>query len=374
MGASINRYNPDYAVPPGWVLQEHIEALGLSQAEFAGLCGFSPEIVSEIISGKGRIEPGTASVLGRETGLDETLWLNMEAAYRYMLSEMGKNEELAEWAQKFPVKELVKRGDISQLSLQADGVARMLSFFDVWSVGAFGEKYGRASVAYRHSPSFKSSRPALAAWLRLGEIEAEQTECPEYDQEAFLVSLQDIRNLTGKAGDEIFEQAKKLCLQSGVVLLFVKPLDKVRLSGAAWWVSSRKPIIQLSARHKTDDHVWYSLFHEAAHILLHSKRQVFIDAIRGKTDCNGEEESEAESEADAWARNFLVPLSDWNKFSATFLGSEGEVRYFAEQQGIATGIVVGRLQREGRLPWNRLNGLKRKLEWADPPAQPAGGG
>ena len=91
MTTSTNQYNPDYAVPPGWVLEEHIEVLGLSQEEFARHCGFSPEIVSEIVAGKGVIDPETASVLGRETGLDEIVWLNMEATYRDKLSELGEN-------------------------------------------------------------------------------------------------------------------------------------------------------------------------------------------------------------------------------------------------------------------------------------------
>ena len=365
MTASINKYNPDYAVPPGWVLEEHIEALGLSHEQFAVNCGLPAEIITEIVAGKSLIDPKTAKVIGRETRLDESVWLNMEAAYRDKLSELGKNDEIAEWAKTFPVKELVKRGDISELSLQADRVARMLSFFDVWSVDAFDEKYGSASVAYRHSPSFKSTRPTLATWLRLGEVEAERTECPEYDREAFLGSLQDIRTLTASPEHGALEQARYLCLQAGVILLFIKPFPKMALSGASRWLPPHTPVIQLSGRHMTDDHLWFSLFHEAAHILLHSKKQVFIDAIRGNPDSSGTEESQAESEADAWAQNFLIPRSDWTKFTDTFLGSAGEVRLFSEEQGIAPGIVVGRLQQEGRLPWNRLNGLKRKPEWAE---------
>ena len=363
MATSTNQYNPDYAVPPGWVLEEHIQALGLSQAEFAGLCGFSPDRVSEIIAGKSLIEPDTANVLGRETGLDEIVWLNMEAAYREKLSVLGENSEIAEWAKRFPAKELVKRGDVSELSLQSDSVARMLSFFDVWSVGAFEDKYGEASVAYRHSPSFKSSRPALATWLRLGEIEAEHTECPEYDRESFLGSLQDIRTLSASAESGEFGRAKELCLQAGVVLLFVKPFPKMALSGASRWLPPHKPVIQLSARHKTDDHLWYSLFHEAAHILLHDNELIFIDGIRGTSANDETGEGVAESEADEWAQDFLVPRSDWNTFAGTFLGGAGAVRLFAAEQGIAPGIVVGRLQRERLLRWNQLNTLKRKLVW-----------
>ena len=347
-------------------MEEHIEALRLSQGEFAEHCGFSPESVTEIVAGKGPIDPETARVLGRVTGLDATVWLKLESTYRDKLSELGENEELWEWARRFPVKELVQRGDVSEFSLKADSMARMFSFFDVWSVDALRDKYGEASVAYRHSPSFKSSRPELATWLRLGEIEAEQTDCPEYDMEAFLGSLQDIRSLTASDEQGLYEKTRHICLQAGVVLLFIKPVQRAALSGASWWLSPEKPVIQLSARHRTDDHLWYSLFHEAAHILLHDSESIFIDGIIGKPADEATEESEAESQADDWAQDFLVPQSDWDSFFGTFSGSAREVRNFASEQGISPGIVVGRLQHEGTLRWSSLNSLKRKLVWTGP--------
>jgi len=366
----MNQFSPDYAVSPGEILQERLEAAGMSQAEFARRCGRTPKLISEIIAGKAPVETETAIQFERVTGLHASIWLGIESDYRLLLarqSEAERSKKAAEWAREFPVGELVKRGTFAKPPSPSETVSALLGFFGVGSIEAWQSKYNATAVAYRHSPSFQSNPKSLATWLRLGEIKAEQAEIPDYNESAFRRALKSIRAITRKGSGPIFSKAQELCGQAGVVLSFVKPLDKVRLSGAAWWVSSRRPIIQLSARYMSDDHVWFSLFHEAAHILLHSKRQVFIDAIRGKTDCNGVGESEAEYEADAWARNFLVPLSDWNKFAATFLGGEGAVKLFAEEQGIAPGVIVGRLQREGLVPWgSRLNSLKRKLQWVDP--------
>ena len=365
MAKTTNQFNPDYAVPPGWILEEHIATRGMRLDEFAGLCDLPVDALSEIIAGKAPIGPSTAYLLGRETGLDETVWLNIESAYRDKLKEFSQDRLLAEWATQFPAKELVRRGHVSESSLQADRMAAMLSFFDVWSADTLADKYGEASVAYRHSPSFQNNPQVLATWLRLGEIEAQGAECAAYDREAFLGSLAGVRALTGSTEGQIFERSQELCRQSGVALCFIKPFKGAAVSGASYWLPSGRPVIQLSSGHKTDDHLWFSLFHEAAHILLHSKKRVFIDAIRGEAGSDGEGASETESQADKWAQNFLVPRSDWQEFAGEFLGSADDVRRFASEQGIAPGIVVGRLQREGRLPWNRLNGLKRKLEWAE---------
>ncbi len=374
MATATNQYNPDYAVPPGWILEEELDNLGLSQAEFARQCGFSLKLISEIVSGEAPIEPQTATQFDRVLGGGADIWVRLESTYRQRLAQQAEAQaasDSAKWAKKFPVNELVKRGKIAKPSSAADTVAAVLSFFGVGSVDAWQYKYNTASVAFRHSPSFKSDPQALATWLRLGEIEAEQTECPDYDKETFTQSLMQLRALTATNTNQVFAEAKNLCRQSGVALCFTKPLPGIALSGAAWWTTSQKPIIQLSARHMTNDHLWFSLFHEAAHILLHSNKQVFIDPIRSQAPDTECKESEAESEADKWAQDFLIPRAQWDEFANSFQGNPLQVRLFAEQQGIAPGIIVGRLQHQRLLPWNRLNDLKVNLEWSDAPPQSA---
>ena len=119
-------------------------------------------------------------------------------------------------------------------------------------------------------------------------------------------------------------------------------------------------MIQLSARHKSDDHLWFSFFHEAAHILLHSKKNIFVDEANGS-------DAELEAEANNWAADALVPRAAWRRFVQSSPRSEFAVRTFAVEQGISPGIVVGMLQHQGILPWTHLNGLKVRLDWKDKP-------
>ena len=242
-----------------------------------------------------------------------------------------------------------------------DVVWALLAFFGVASVETWDIKYGAANVAYRHSPRFESDKFALAAWLRLAEIDATGQPCADYRESAFKNALKQVRELTRAPAPESLREARALCNAAGVALSLVEPLRKTRLSGAAWWLSSRRPVIALSARHKTDDHVWFSLFHEAAHIVLHGKKgkkNVFVDGtIDGGNDI--------ETEANAWAANFLMPRADWRRFVDAGVYRRAAVRQFAAEQGIAPGIVVGSLQHTGHLPWNRLNNLKVRLRWTD---------
>ncbi len=353
------RYEPDYAVPPGSVLEERLEVHNISHAEFARRCGRSPKLISEIISGKAPIEPKTAVQFERVLGVDAGIWLGIESDYRLHQqreAEVRKAEESVEWAKGFPVAELVKRGVLAKPSSNADRVEKLLSFFGVASIEAWRDKYTRAQVVYRHSPSFSSEEPALTTWLRLGEIEADKADAADYSAANFKRALAQIRESTASGSPAAVTDAFKRCLDSGVVLTIVKPLPKTSLSGAARWLTPRKALIQLSLRGMRDDHLWFSFFHEAAHLLLHSKKVVYVHEAKRKI-------TDEDEQADTWASNFLVSPKAWKDFTSTTRLTERSVVRFAEDQGIAPGIVVGRLQHEGKLDWNRLNHLKVRIEW-----------
>ena len=359
---ATNQYQPDYAVPPGWLLEERLSEQAISHAEFARRCGRSAKLISEIISGKAPIEPKTALQFEKVLGVDASIWLGIEADYRLRQTreaEIKISRQAAAWSKTFPIAQLVEREVIGQPSSTGEAVTRLLSFFGVASIEAWNRRYGMSHVAYRHSVSFQSNESSLASWRRIAEIYAGMQRCQDYVDSAFRKALAPIRALTRAPVEEALERAEEHCNSAGVALALIKPLPKARLSGAAWWISSRKPVIALSARHKTDDHLWFSFFHEAAHILLHGKRNVFVDDANYEAD-------DLEAEANNWAADFLVAKSDWRHFVATDAYSPMDVRDFADEQEIAPGIVVGRLQFEKRLPWNsRLNKLKKRLKWSD---------
>ncbi len=359
MGTISNQYRPDYTVSPGDILEERIKAQGISQAELARRCGHSAKLISEIIHGKAPLKPGIALQFEKVLAVDASIWLNIETDYRLYKAREAEAREAVEdaaWLKKFPVNELVKREVIRKPVSEVDAMSKLLTFFGIGSVKAWNMKYESANVVYRHSQSFKSDQATLATWLRLGELEAERQECAEFSEARFKHALREIRRLTRAPFEDALTNAQRLCNQSGVALTLVKPLPKTALSGAAWWLSPQKTVVQLSARHKTDDHLWFSLFHEAAHILLHSRKTIFMDAANN-------ENTGIEAEADDCASNMLVPSSSWKRFIATSSFNKASIQSFADEQGIASGIVVGMLQHDGHLPWSHLNGLKVRLEW-----------
>lgn len=359
MVITVNQYQPDYAVPPGWILEERLEVHNMSQAEFARRCGRSAKLISEIIAGKAPLEPETALQFEKVLGVSAGLWLSLESDYQLHRAreiDASRSQAVVNWSRAFPINDLVKRGCFERPRDAADAVSKLLGFFGVGSHEAWIGQYGSARAAYRHSPAFKSDEAALATWLRLGELDAEQQECVDYNETQFKHALKEIRSLTRSPIEYSISRSRELCNEAGVALALTPPFPKTALSGAAWWLNPRKAVIQLSARHKSDDHFWFSFFHEAAHLLLHSKKSVFVDD-------KSRDGTQEEKEADAWASNMLVPAKAWQEFIAGSPRSERAILEFAQTQGIAPGIIVGMLQHSRILPWTHLNKLKTRLAW-----------
>ena len=90
MSTPTNQYEPDYAVPPGWVLRDYLETWGIPQAEFARQCGYSPKFISEIIAGVAPISPETALQFEQVLGLSATILLGIERNFRLQQAQAAE--------------------------------------------------------------------------------------------------------------------------------------------------------------------------------------------------------------------------------------------------------------------------------------------
>lgn len=81
-------FNPDYATPPGWILEEFREKLGMSRGEVAQALGIPPDSVEKLEGGELPITPELAEMLEYVTGMSEVTWLRMEANYHKDLQRL----------------------------------------------------------------------------------------------------------------------------------------------------------------------------------------------------------------------------------------------------------------------------------------------
>ena len=355
-----NTYCPDYAIPPGVTLLETIRDMGITQSELAQRMGRPKKTINEIIKGKAEITPETAIQLEHVINVPANFWLSLEKNYRLDLARIAEAEELAkqkEWLKSFPLNAMRKYKWIENVKDDIYNIAQMLAFFGVATIDAWRQKWGIEipSVMFRKSKTYEVSPPALAAWLRKGEIEASSMTVDKFNKKLFKEKLKEIRELTTLEPDEFIGKMTDICASCGVLLVFVPELPKVPVHGVTRWVSADKVIIQLSLYKKKDDHFWFSFFHEAGHVILHGKR----DFVYDETNLSWDEE------ADKFARDTLISESAYEYFVKhnTRRFTPSLVQEFAASQNIAPGIVVGRLQHDNYINFTRLNNLKRTFVW-----------
>ena len=291
-----------------------------------------------------------------------SFWSNRERLYRDALArhrEAGQLEQQLGWLKTLPVRELIRAGWIGAASDPVGQLRAILGFFGVAGVEEWRALWESPEAAFRRTGAFGANPGATAAWLRKGEIEAQKVDAASFDAGVFVEALRLIRSLTTQEPAEFVPVLRAHCARAGVAVVFVPPLAGVRAYGVSRWLHSSKALIQLSLRGKTDDQLWFTFYHEAGHVAKHGKRAVFVEESGGETGVR----DPREKEADAFAQEFLIPTIEYDRFSASGNFSLAAIRQFANELGIAPGLVVGRLQHEREIPFSRANHLKRRLDF-----------
>lgn len=364
----------DLPIPPGELLQEELDAIGMTQQRLAMLTGRPAQVINEIIRGKKQITHETALELERVLGLPAHIWVNLEADYQLTSARLREQEELRkqeDWLQEFPVRELEKRAWIPKCKEKIDRVRELLKFLGVASFSAWSA-WRETVLQFRITSRANVSAGALAVWLRKGELDGRDAETLPYDEAKFRQALATIRALTTETPDVFEPELKKLCASAGVAVVFTPELPKSGAHGAARWLTDDTALIQLSLRYKTNDHLWFSFFHEACHVLLHLIRDIHIDTMEGDDRIfdiriDGiEGDDSAEAEADRFAEDTLIPPDAWAQFVEAGSWDSATVQRFASEIDVAPGIVVGRLQHDGIVGWSStLNRLKVRFNWIE---------
>jgi len=357
----INEYIPDNVSHPGETLKDVLEEQSMSQAELSERSGRPKKTINEIINGKSSITPETALQFELIFGIPASFWNNRQKQYDEYLAKAVEYERLSKqqsWIQAFPIKEMITKGWLTHTKDPVEQVNLLLKYFGVASSEEWHTIWEKPEVAFRQSPAFNKNPESTSAWLRQGEIKAKQIYCKPFNKVLFSENLKIIRGLTSQNPDIFESKVIDLCAEAGVAVTFIQPLKGVPVFGVTRWLSPNKALIQLSLRGKYEDIFWFSFFHEAAHILLHGKTKIFLEANHAKT--------EDELEADKFARDLLIPSEIWQSFVKPIRQySKKEVKEFAETIGISPAIVVGRMHHEKYMPTSYMNDLRKRFEFVE---------
>jgi len=362
-------YEAPLAIPPGFSIREMLDDLGMSQKDLAVRMGRPPQVINEIIQGKKAITAETAAQLEMVLGMTQKYWLNREASYQAAKERIEREKSLSEDMNRLknvPYLELVERGFIPEASGRSHSgrrqrVVNLRRFLKVASFSALDDYINSFGLAARLARTTSLKNEKLAVWLRLGEKQAEDEQWPitTFKKRVLENSLSEVRKLSRETDyNVIMRKLREIGEASGVVFLFVREFKGFPTKGMTVWMNQR-PYITLTLHGKRWDMLWFTLFHEIGHVLLH-ERTIFIDGNNIETD------GPLENEANEFARDTLIAPREYKRLIAGSI-TPGAVMSFADQIGIDPSIVVGRLMRDGLIRNDsvRFQPLLRRVHWVE---------
>ncbi len=339
------------ATPPGASIREQLKNRGMSQKEFAARMDLSEKHISKLINGEVQLTPEVAVRLETVLGVPAKFWNNLEAIYREKLLKVEAENAMDEdeaIAQQFPYSEMAKYAWVQGTRNSKEKVVYLRQYFGVVRLSLL-ENEQITKIACRRLAITEKSDLALMAWAQEARIQARQILTSPIDIKGLITSIPEIRKMTVMEPDEFCPKVKKTLENCGIALVFLPHLKGSFLQGATF-LDGNKIVVGLTARGKDADKFWFSLFHELAHIVLGH-----IGKTNGTTD-------QDEKDADNWSGDTLINPTEFAAFRNIRDYSERSVLAFAREQGIAPGIVVGRMQREGMIKYSMLNYLKVQYE------------
>ncbi|MBQ7079381.1 MAG: ImmA/IrrE family metallo-endopeptidase [Fibrobacter sp.] len=303
---------------PGMELAEKLEEMGLDANDLAARMGYTPKAVNDILQANCRITPDSAIALEMVTEIPAIYWLRRQMSYDEFISRERIKASLSDqslWKKSFP-SEVVVREWVRYDKGDEKSLIPLLKFFAVASPQAWDRYYkdARLKVAFRISLAEVKDPYAASAWIRRGEILADRDPMEKQEQipvrKCLKAALPEIiafaaankalpkraKNITyttpeADVVDDCMTGLQEICRKIGIRVLFVQNFKSAPIHGMYRWYKD-VPLIQLHDRFEKRATMWFTFFHELAHVLYHGKKGICLQNIE-ITHNHPEKEDEA---------------------------------------------------------------------------------
>ncbi|HAX49310.1 MAG TPA: HigA family addiction module antitoxin [Ignavibacteria bacterium] len=344
----INEYNPQLVLHPSETLKEKLEEIGIGPKEFALRTDKPEKTITAILNGSSSITPDMAVQFENVLGIPAHFWLNKQRSYdEFLAREKRKTvvKQALSWAAKFPVSDMCKKHWIQNVNNNEEKAISLLYFFGFSNHKAWESYYynRELKVAFRISLAHVNEPYAISAWLRKGELQASELKASSFTEKKLKGCLKDLKNIMVHQDSNFFSTVQNICLNAGVKVVHTPCLPKAPINGAARWINDT-PLIQLSNRYKRNDIFWFTLFHEIGHILLHGKKDIFLEDIEYPNL-----DTKKEVEANEFAGNVVLTEEQYSEALNLKRFSVAAIIALAEKFNTHPAIIIGRLHKDNKI-------------------------
>lgn len=290
---------------PGEILEEKLQEMEMGVKEFATRVSKPEKTIIAVLKGKSSITPDMAVAFEMVTKIPANMWLRHQKRYDEYIARQKREKSLEDglvWANKFPYAEISRLGWLSGITDDQGNakniVDTLCTFFAVSSPKGWEDFYlnQRLRLAFSITLAEACDPYALSAWLRRGEIQAATMSVEaKYSTRLLRGILNDISSIRKAGADNRDEVLTSLLGNVGVKLIFTETLSSAPVKGCARYICG-VPCIQLAKEFETESDFWTTLYHEIGHILLHGKKDIFMENVS-----YGDKDPAKEKEADDFA-------------------------------------------------------------------------
>ena len=347
---------------PGVYIKDAIDELGLSQSEFALRTGLSIKNVSTLINGESNITFDVAIKLATFFGNSVEGWINLQTKYNLFLNEKTKLKEYQnDWS---IAKEFDKEFVSNVLGFQIDSnnkestIDQLRKAFNVVTLQSL--KHSDMYAFCRTSVIKDMNEKTIVmrnAWISLAEQTAREIKCAEFEKEKIMMNIGYLRSLTLKRAGVINGELKKFLSYCGIKLVILPFLKGSNTSGVTKWINNKNCVmVAVNDYGKVADRIWFNIFHEIGHAIKNHKRHMTISYEKNNI------QDEEEIEANNFASNALIDSVAYSQFIQKNDFSLKAIQEFSSNQKVADFIVIGRLQKEKLIGWEKYQNRKQKYE------------
>lgn len=340
-------YNDTIAFHPSYYIKEIIDDMGITQEDFAKRLGTTPKNLSILLKGEQDLSIELAMKLARMQGTSVDYWLNLQGQYDALVAEFKSEEELRKEREVFKLieyKYFRQHFKLPDLSRKIDEqIVQVRELLGISSLCVLQDV--DMAVSFRSYSSSLSQSNIVNAniMVQLAINAVLKNDSPKYDRKIFTEAVEYALTLTSNH-DNFLPLVQERFKTAGVILVVLPNLKNSGINGATKKIGDRI-LLMVNDRRGYADTFWFSLFHEIGHILNGDYRISFD----GHKD-------EKEDIADDYAQNALIPKDEYLAFtSSNYFFDEKKIRAFAKKINRDPGIVLGRLQKDGKVPFTSKN-------------------
>lgn len=328
-------------VHPGEILKRNLEAILMSPREFSKRTGISEKQISLLLSGAANITFDIAERLGKFFEQTPAYWTSLQTIYEESKKQDEEERSIeedfkllcsidAKWRIRYFPN--FTRSDKSLSVAEGRRVLQASALANLSSPNLF--------VAYKELRSKNKSDPFLQnVWLSIAIKQAKASEPLDYDEALFKRIMLKVKTLSSEEPSVFYPKLISAFRKAGVYFAIIPYLAKTDIFGASCWIEKegkKYPMVALSNRGQMADVFWFSLCHEAAHVLMKHTKNIMMNS-------DDTRDNPIEDEADRVGKAMIIDQEDWERFSRLGGGrhtKEGVVK-FAKQQCVDPSIVAG---------------------------------